>query len=157
MDTKEDLLAVGRDMLDGCDLIVAQEFLPTEFDWRIGIFDRRPLYACQYYMARKHWQIIRREQGEGEPVEGIVKTVPVEWAPAGAVRTALKAANLIGDGLYGVDIKQVGRKFYVIEINDNPSIEAGYEDTVLKDSLYRRIMEGFLRRIEDIKEGRERP
>lgn len=157
VDMKEELMTLGREMLEGSDLIVAQEFLPTEFDWRIGIFDRRPLYACQYYMARKHWQIIRREHGNSEPIEGMVKAVPVELAPAGAVRTALKAANLIGDGLYGVDIKQVGRKFYVIEINDNPSIEAGYEDTVLKDSLYRRIMEGFLQRIEDVKEGRERP
>ena len=49
----------------------------------------------------------------------------MEHAPSAVVSTALKAANLIGDGLYGVDIKQVGRKCYVIEVNDNPNIDAG--------------------------------
>ena len=56
-------------------------------------------------------------------------------------------ANLIGDGLYGVDLKRVGRRVVVIEVNDNPSIEAGYEDAVLKDALYREIMGSMLRRI----------
>ena len=63
------------------------------------------------------------------------------------VRTALRVSNLIGDGLYGVDLKQVGRQVYVIEVNDNPSIEAGVEDAVLKGDLYGRIMEEFLRRL----------
>ena len=64
------------------------------------------------------------------------------------VKTALKAANLIGDGLYGVDLKQIGQKCYVIEVNDNPNIDAGFEDMVLKDALYREIMGIFLKRIE---------
>jgi glutathione synthase/RimK-type ligase-like ATP-grasp enzyme len=68
------------------------------------------------------------------------------------VRTALRAANLIGDGLYGVDIKQVGQSLYVIEVNDNPNIDAGVEDAVLKDELYKRIMRVILRRIEQRKE-----
>jgi glutathione synthase/RimK-type ligase-like ATP-grasp enzyme len=70
------------------------------------------------------------------------------------VRTAVKAADLIGDGLYGVDLKQVGRQCFVIEVNDNPSIDAGYEDQLLKDSLYDRVMEVFVRRIERQKERR---
>jgi glutathione synthase/RimK-type ligase-like ATP-grasp enzyme len=49
----------------------------------------------------------------------------VEDAPQDVVQIALKAANLIGNGLYGVDLKQVDGKIYVIEINDNPSIDAG--------------------------------
>jgi glutathione synthase/RimK-type ligase-like ATP-grasp enzyme len=69
------------------------------------------------------------------------------------VQTALRAANLIGDSLYGVDIKQAERKCYVIEINDNPTIEAGVEDAVLKDELYWRIMRVFLKRIRRRKEG----
>jgi glutathione synthase/RimK-type ligase-like ATP-grasp enzyme len=59
----------------------------------------------------------------------------------------VRAANLIGDGLYGVDLKQVGRECYVIEVNDNPNIDAGTEDAVLKDALYREVMGVFLRRI----------
>ena len=65
------------------------------------------------------------------------------------LKTALKAANLIGDGLYGVDIKQCRGKYYIIEINDNPNIDAGYEDRVLKDELYRKVMEVFLRRLDN--------
>jgi glutathione synthase/RimK-type ligase-like ATP-grasp enzyme len=132
--------------------VIAQEFLPTPFDWRIGIFDRKPLYACQYFMAEKHWQIINRESDEDSRY-GRVKTMPVELAPSSVVRTALKAANLIGDGLYGVDLKQIGRKCYVIEVNDNPTIQSGVEDSVLKDTLYQRIMEGFLQRLERRRQG----
>ena len=47
------------------------------------------------------------------------------------LRIALKAANLIGDGFYGVDLKQVGNRYYVMEVNDNPNVDAGNEDGVL--------------------------
>jgi hypothetical protein len=36
----------------------------------------------------------------------------------------------------------------IIEINDNPSIDAGNEDGVLKDELYLRIMRCFRERLE---------
>lgn len=146
VDNATELRAEVERLLEKSDLIIAQEFIATPFDWRIGIFDRRPLYACKYYMARRHWQIISRENGT--PVEGRHETMPVELAPRQVVSTALRVANLIGDGLYGVDLKQVGRQIYVIEVNDNPSIEAGVEDEVLKGDLYLRIMEIFLRRLE---------
>ena len=134
------------------DLVVAQEFLPTTFDWRIGILDGQPLFACKYYMARKHWQIIKRD-AEGKSSYGKFETLPVELAPRKAVRIATRAAELIGDGLYGVDVKQSGDQFYVIEVNDNPNIEAGIEDAILRDELYRRLADVFLRRIERRKAG----
>jgi glutathione synthase/RimK-type ligase-like ATP-grasp enzyme len=137
--------------LDESDLVVAQEFLPTTFDWRITVLDRRPLFACKYFMAENHWQIIKRDGG-GDHF-GNFETLPVELAPRKAVRLALKAADLIGDGLYGVDIKQSGDRYYVIEVNDNPSIDAGIEDSVLRDELYRRVMAVFLARIEQRKAG----
>src|SRR5439155_22639248 len=49
--------------LERSDLVVAQEFLPTTFDWRIGILDEQPLYCCKYYMAENHWQIIKQDGG----------------------------------------------------------------------------------------------
>ncbi|MCW8881535.1 MAG: RimK family alpha-L-glutamate ligase, partial [Sedimenticola sp.] len=64
------------------------------------------------------------------------------------VDTALKAANLIGNGLYGVDLKETENGIVVIEVNDNPSIDSGVEDQVLGDALYEQIMEEFLVRIE---------
>lgn len=51
--------------------------------------------------------------------------MPVEEVPKKVITTALKAANLIGDGLYGVDLKQNDKGVYVIEINDNPNIDSG--------------------------------
>jgi glutathione synthase/RimK-type ligase-like ATP-grasp enzyme len=47
-----------------------------------------------------------------------------------------------------VDLKQVGERVVVIEMNDNPSIDAGIEDAYLGEDLYRRIMGEFLRRME---------
>jgi glutathione synthase/RimK-type ligase-like ATP-grasp enzyme len=64
----------------------------------------------------------------------------------------VRASNLIGDGLYGVDLKQIGRKVLVIVVNDNPSIDAGVEDRVLGEGLYREVMGVILKRIERRKE-----
>jgi glutathione synthase/RimK-type ligase-like ATP-grasp enzyme len=73
--------------------------------------------------------------------------------PPRIVCTAVEAARLIGDGLYGVDLKQLGKRCLVMEVNENPNIDAGYEDAVLKDELYQRIMRYFLARIEHRKTG----
>jgi glutathione synthase/RimK-type ligase-like ATP-grasp enzyme len=142
-------------LLDRSELVIAQEFLPTPFDWRVGIIDRRPIYACRYHMARRHWQIIKRT-GEGRSEYGRVDAVSLDDAPSQVVRTAQKAANLIGDGFYGVDLKQIGRRCVVIEVNDNPSVDAGYEDALLKEELYLTIMSVFLKRL-DLRKGTGRP
>jgi glutathione synthase/RimK-type ligase-like ATP-grasp enzyme len=136
-------------LLERSDLAVAQEWLPTPFDWRVGVFDRRPLYVCKYFMAAGHWQVVKRESGR--KLEGSTVALSVGEAPDIVVRTAVRAANLIGDGLYGVDLKQAGQQCYVMEVNDNPNLDAGNEDGVLKDALYREVMGVFARRI------RERP
>ncbi len=129
------------------DLILAQEFLYTEFDWRIGILGGSPIFACRYYMSKKHWQILKYKTG-GRVSEGAWDTLAVADAPAAVVRAAVKAARLIGDGLYGVDVKQVGRRARVIEVNDNPNLDSDVEDGVLGDDLYRIILMDFIRRIE---------
>ncbi|MCA9051410.1 MAG: RimK family protein [Planctomycetaceae bacterium] len=132
---------------DESELLIAQEFLPTTFDWRIGVLDGKPLFACRYFMARGHWQIIQQDR-KGAHRYGKTETLPVELAPRKAVDIAVKASNQIGNGLYGVDVKESDGRFAVIEVNDNPNIDSGYEDALLKDELYRRIMEVFVRRIE---------
>lgn len=149
---EEELRTHIETMLERSDLIIAQEFISTPFDWRIGIFDRHPLFVCKYFMVDKHWQIIKRDSKGIKTDDGVHETLPVEHAPTALIRTALRSASLIGDGFYGVDIKQVGKSFYVIEVNDNPNIDAGVEDMILKDELYLRIMRVILRRIEQRKE-----
>lgn len=152
---REELAAQLRRMFRKSELIIAQEFLPTDYDWRVGVLDGRALYACRYYMAPRHWQILGKGKG-GRDVYGRVETLPVGKAPKAVVRTALKAAATIGDGLYGVDLKQVGNRVFVIEVNDNPSIETGFEDDVLGEELYLRIMEVFLFRMRERTRG-EKP
>jgi glutathione synthase/RimK-type ligase-like ATP-grasp enzyme len=130
------------------ELVVAQAFVPSSFDWRVGVLDGQALWACRYHMARGHWQI-RRESG-ADTSYGKVETLPVADAPAKAVEIAVRAASLIGRGLYGVDVKELDGRFLVMEVNDNPSIDAGYEDAVLKDELYERILRSFIERIEGV-------
>ena len=69
-------------------------------------------------------------------------------APETVVKTALRAPNAIGRGLYGVDLKEIDRRCYVVEVNDNPSIDSGVEDKVLGMDLYDRIMAVMLERVE---------
>ncbi len=135
-------------LLSRSEMVVAQAFEPTDYDWRIGVLDSQALYACRYYMAPAHWQIYHRP-ADGKPVvSGEHETIAVEDAPSFVVRTAVRAARAIGDGLYGVDLKQHGQRCSVIEVNDNPNIDHGVEDQVLGDALYDRVMEVFLRRLE---------
>ncbi len=145
--TPEELLSLTNQLLDKSELIIAQQFLPTEYDWRIGILENQPIFACRYYMARRHWQIVRRDQS-GKKHEGASDTVPLDQIPPEALRLAVKAARAIGNGLYGVDIKQAGNRFYVIEVNDNPNVDAGIEDALRKNDVYADIMRAFRRRIE---------
>lgn len=141
---------VSTKMFEKSDLLIVQEFLPTQFDWRVGVIDNQVIYVCKYYMASKHWQIVNWNAGE-KSREGEVESIPVDQAPSGLLRTALKATSLIGSGLYGVDMKEVDGKFYVIEINDNPNIDAGTEDKILKEKLYEVIMQVFLDKIKSAK------
>lgn len=143
---EEQYKQVCKTMFEKSELLIAQEFLPTSFDWRVGIIDGKPLYVCKYYMATEHWQIVNWNSKKQDQ-EGDVETISVDQAPAGLIRTALKATALIGKGLYGVDMKEVEGKFYVIEINDNPNIDAGLEDKVIKEKLYSTIMDVFLNKI----------
>lgn len=130
------------------DLVVAQVFTPSSFDWRIGVLDGEPLYVCKYHMARGHWQV-QKALGEQRRSYGRVETLGVESAPHEAVELGVRAANLIGRGLYGVDVKELDGRFFVMEVNDNPNIEAGCEDKFLKDELYLRIMRLFRVRLDN--------
>lgn len=130
------------------DLVIAQAFLPSDYDWRIGILDGKPLFACRYYMAKNHWQIYNWKAKSKDNQSGRAETLAIEETPKIILDTAIRAANLIGDGLYGVDLKEINQKAYVIEINDNPNIDHKIEDEVLGDELYNQIMRYFLVKIQ---------
>jgi glutathione synthase/RimK-type ligase-like ATP-grasp enzyme len=144
---RQQLLEITRNLFRESELILAQEFLYTAFDWRIGILNRQPLFACQYFMSKSHWQIVNHGPS-GRFTEGAYKSWRIEDAPGEVIDVALKAANLIGDGFYGVDVKQNERGVFVIEVNDNPNVEAGVEDGCLQSELYELILKEFIRRLD---------
>lgn len=144
----DQLLEVGRAFLEDSELLIAQEFLPTDFDWRVGVIAGQPLFAAQYHMAEGHWQIIQRD-AEGKVADyGIVRAFALDQVPPRVIERATSAARLMGDGFYGVDVKQRGDDCWVIEVNDNPNVDGGFEDAVIGDALYRRVMEVFMERVE---------
>jgi len=150
---REDFKRKVDDFLDKSDLVLAQEFVPTDYDWRVGVLNNEPLYVCKYYMAKAHWQIVNWEAGRAR--EGNWESLKVSDAPPIVIKTALRASKIIGDGFYGVDLKMIGKKCYVIEVNDNPSVETGVEDAVLKDELYLKIMRVLYDRVRKKKNGKE--
>ena len=146
----EDLRAKVKPLFEESSLLLAQEFLYTDFDWRIGILNNRALYACRYYMVKDHWQIYRHKDEQNEKTKaGGFDTLPTFEVPKAVLQAALKATKQIGNGFYGVDVKQSGDKAYVIEVNDNPSIETGVEDEFLGNELYSLIIQEFVRRMEE--------
>jgi glutathione synthase/RimK-type ligase-like ATP-grasp enzyme/gamma-glutamyl:cysteine ligase YbdK (ATP-grasp superfamily) len=142
-------------MFRSSPLIIAQEYLPTEFDWRVTVLDGQLLFAARYHMARGHWQI--RTETKGTERYGKVEAVPRHEAPRAVVELALRAAGLIGRGLYGVDLKETPRGPVVIEINDNPNLDVGYEDAAEGAAVYEDILRFFLRRIKEGGEGEPAP
>src|SRR3546814_9324302 len=69
VESETEFRRAANEMLERSDLIIAQSYEPTDYDWRIGVLDGQPLYACRYYMAKDHWPVVKRV-GNGAIVEG---------------------------------------------------------------------------------------
>jgi glutathione synthase/RimK-type ligase-like ATP-grasp enzyme len=146
VDNFEALKALTDTLFEDTDLLLAQQFMPTDFDWRVGVLGGEPLFVCQYKMARGHWQIIKH--GPNGAREGGFRTMAIGEAPKRVIDVALRAARAIGNGLYGVDVKESGDRLAVIEVNDNPNLDHGVEDQVGKDEIWGRILQWFIKRID---------
>jgi len=138
---------VADELFEETDLVLAQKFMPTEFDWRVGVLGGEPLFVCQYRMARGHWQIVKYRP-DGSSHEGGFTTFEIDQAPPEVIDVAVRATKPIGDGFYGVDIKQTDHGFVVMEVNDNPNLEHGVEDQVGKDEIWMKVLKWFIDRFE---------
>ena len=145
-DDMDELKTVVSDFFKETDILLAQRFVPTSFDWRIGVLAGQPLFVCQYTMAKKHWQIVNHRP-DGSHDEGRFKTFAIDQVPPEVLDAGVRAATLIGDGLYGVDMKETEHGVYVIEINDNPNLDHGIEDAVGKADIWNRLTRWFTTRI----------
>ncbi|MBR9909619.1 MAG: RimK family protein [Gammaproteobacteria bacterium] len=143
---RQELRARLEELFQSSALALVQEYLYTDFDWRIGVLNGRAIYACRYLMARNHWQIYNHESKRFN--SGGFETLPTFELPKKVMDAAIKAAGVVGRGLYGVDMKQKNNNVYVIEVNDNPSLEHKVEDAYLGDELYMLIMSEFYQRLE---------
>lgn len=145
--TFAELKALATEWLEDSDLLIAQKFIPTEYDWRVGVLGGQPLFAVHYLMAKQHWQIVNHK-AKGKPDQGGFRSFTLKEAPADVVETAVKAARCIGDGLYGVDLKETRDGIFVIEVNDNPNLDHGCEDSGEKDEVWVRLTQWFLDKLE---------
>jgi glutathione synthase/RimK-type ligase-like ATP-grasp enzyme len=143
----EELKQLATQWLEDSDLLIAQEFLPTEFDWRIGVLGGQPLFAVHYLMAKEHWQIVNHDR-RGKPDEGGFKSFTLKETPPEVIDTAVRAARCIGDGLYGVDLKETPDGIRLIEVNDNPNLDHGCEDSGEKDEVWQRLTQWFIERLD---------
>ncbi len=144
------LQILSEELFKKTSLLIFQEFFYTDFDWRIGIFNDRAIFACKYFMTKNHWQIYNHDKKnkKNQPDPGRYETFPISRVPKHVLSSALKVSHQIGKGLYGVDIKERDTKAYIIEVNDNPNIDSDVEDAIMGEDLYYNIIQEFVRRIE---------
>jgi glutathione synthase/RimK-type ligase-like ATP-grasp enzyme len=121
------------------DVLVVQKFMPTTFDWRVGVLNGAVLYVCKYMVPKGRWKHGAKRRGKPSFVWGRTISLKRENAPEKLKETALKACEVVGSGLYGVDIKEVNGDYIVVEVNDNPSIYADHEDLRNRD-IYNKII-----------------
>lgn len=146
--TPEEYEKLVGEMLKKSELVIAQEFTPSDYDWRIGILDDKAFYACRYYMAKDHWQIYNWGAKKKDDRDGNADCLAIEDVPKKILDVALKSARLMGKGLYGIDVKEVNGKPLVIEINDNPNIDFGVEDRYYGDKVYLEILTALKNRLD---------
>ncbi|MEK7415173.1 MAG: RimK family alpha-L-glutamate ligase [Planctomycetota bacterium] len=129
---------VGRRFLRRADRLVVQQYLPSSFDWRVTMLDGKVLSVVKYVMGVGAWRIHDRDEAGNEnihTVEGVQRSL----VNPKLVAVALAAGNAIGRSLYGVDVKEFDDGFMVIEVNDNPNIDAGSEDSN-NPEVYRNVV-----------------
>jgi hypothetical protein len=85
VESQTEFKRVADELFEEADLLLAQKFLPTEFDWRVGVLAGEPLFVCQYRMPRGHWQIVKR-RADGSAREGGLLIIEIEQAPVNVCR-----------------------------------------------------------------------
>jgi len=137
-DNEAQFFEVARRFFRRSEVIVVQKYVYTDFDWRVGVLNDEVLYVAKYEMAKGKWKHL--SYSEGKKSYGHTISIKVEDAPEKLKKVALDSCRAIGGGLFGVDLKEVNGEFVIVEVNDNPSIYAGYEDVAAPD-IYDKIID----------------
>ena len=140
--TPDAFVRIGQRFLRRADRLVVQQYMPSQFDWRVITLHGRVLAVVQYRFATDTWRTMDRG-ADGAPA--VTRCLARDEAPAALLDTARAAAAAIGDSLYGVDLKEIDGSFVVIEVNDNPTIAATEEDQAnpeIYSEIVRYLVEG---------------
>src|SRR5262249_43381652 len=65
--TPEEFKRIADELFEETDLLLAQKFLPTEFDWRVGVLAREPPFVCPDRLARGPLQSVQHPAGRAPP------------------------------------------------------------------------------------------
>ncbi len=121
------------------DIVVAQRFTPTTYDWRIGILNNQVLFACRYHIPKGMWKHGTKLKGGRRFIWGKTEAVRRESLPSRLREVAIQTSRPFGRGLFGIDIKELSGEYVVVEVNDNATIYADEEDKEDKD-IYEKII-----------------
>jgi glutathione synthase/RimK-type ligase-like ATP-grasp enzyme len=130
-------IEISKHLLRKSRVLVLQEYVQSDFDWRVGILRNEVLYLCKYCIPDGGWKV--RSKINGKNVWGDTIALSRDSISPGLKELSIKLSKCVGNGLYGLDVKEINGVYKVIEINDNPSIYDGYEDTVDGD-IYEKIV-----------------
>ena len=145
-ESDRELQAIGARMFRRSLVLVLQEFVASDFDWRIGVCDSKPIYAVMYRYPPGSWKIADYDRA-GRPTFGRAEPIALDAVPPPVVKAAVDAAAAIGGGLYGVDVKATGSGACVLEVNDNPDIDHDVEAALGPDRVYGSIIEALASRV----------
>jgi glutathione synthase/RimK-type ligase-like ATP-grasp enzyme len=118
-------------------VLVAQEYIPGGEEWRVGTLGGEMLYACRYGPPSEEARLQAFSQDEAPYFDSAC--VPPSEIQDNVLREAVRASDSIGDGLFSVDIKVHDGRPYVLDVNDNPSLEAGEDE--FYPGVYGRIID----------------
>lgn len=136
-----EFIEISKHLLRKAKVLVLQEYIHSDFDWRVGILRNEVLYLCKYCMPKGGWKV--KSKVDGKTVWGDTIAISRDSIDPELKEISINLSKCIGSGLYGLDVKEINDGYKVIEINDNPSIYDGYEDTVDKD-IYEKIINALV-------------
>lgn len=145
-ETEAALRVTAARLFERSPVLVLQAFVASEFDWRIGVCDSKPIYAVMYRYPAGSWKIADYDPA-GRPTFGSAEPVALDRVPSPVVQAAVDAAAAIGSGLYGVDVKATGNGVFVLEVNDNPDIDHAVEAAIAPEIVYGTIIETLEQRV----------
>ncbi len=134
---REEFIEISKRFLRKSKVVIVQEYIQSDFDWRVGILKNQVLYLCKYCIPRGGWKV--KSKINGRNVWGETIAVPRDSISPELKDICIGLSKSVGDGLYGLDVKETEDGYRVIEINDNPSIYDGYEDSIDRD-IYEKII-----------------